>query len=178
MTMTFSLLIDQNDIDAFSAYLDKMGRKASREEILPILKRHMQVLVARERAILSPHSKSGALVQSLTARAGSGDREGTISVFSSPTATPSQLRATWGKKGRKQQQGWYAGLAGKGRRRVFYGNIVHQGHRVVKRNAKGQLYDTGKRAEAIPFAAQASAELGEQQAQACAEAIMKHITEV
>lgn len=84
--------------------------------------------------------------------------------------------STWGTRGRAQQKRWAAGLTGKkGRKRIFYGTIVHQGHRIVKRNASGQLYDTGKRAKAVPFASQAVDALGNQQADAASEAIIKHI---
>jgi hypothetical protein len=61
------------------------------------------------------------------------------------------------------------------RQRVFYGPIVQQGHRIVKRNALGQLYDTGQRAKAVPFATQAVDALGETQSEALAEALLTHI---
>lgn len=169
-----SLLMVREDVERFTAFLDGVGRKASREELLPILKEHFEPVVAEEKAILADHTESGALVQSLSARAGPGDRPGTMSVFSAPTATTKQLQSTWGK-GRWQQRKWAAGLKTKGRRKVFYGNIVHQGHRIVKRNAQGQLYDTGRMTTPVPFAAEAMAAVGEAQSEAAAEALLKHI---
>jgi hypothetical protein len=152
-----------------------MGRRMTRDELLPIMLDHLQPLVSSEKSYLSSHSKSGALEAGLAARAGAGDREGTISVFSNPSATAKQLEKTWGTRGRFQQRNWAAGLRGAGRRRIFYGPIVHQGHRVVRRNAQGDLYDTGAVTTPVPFAQQAVDALGDQQAEACALAICDHI---
>lgn len=174
MPATLTILMDEQDMQRFTAFCDAMGRRTSRAELLPILKEGLEPLVSSEKSTLASHNKSGALSTSLTARSGSGDRPGTISVFSAPTATVKQLQATWGS-GRKQQRGWAAGLSGKGRRQVFYGPIVHQGHRIVKRGKDGQLHDTGKRTTPVPFAHQAAESLGESQAEAIAEAILTHI---
>ena len=156
MSLTIQVLTEDADLQAYADFLEDTKERAEnpREMIVPILLEAMQPMVASEKAFLGGHSKSGALVVSLEARTGSGDREGTISVFSAPTAKPAVLRATWGKRGRKQQQAWFANLSGRGRRAVFYGPIVHQGHRVIKRNAAGELYQAGV-AEPIPFAQQA-----------------------
>jgi hypothetical protein len=175
MNLTLTLLMDRADVEKFTAYLGAMGRRASRDALLPKLKDAFVPLVQAELANLSGHVVSGALVSSLSARAGAGDRPGTMSVFSSPTATVKQLQATWGK-GRRQQQGWASRLSAKGgRRRIFYGPIVHQGHRIVVRGSDGKLRDTGKRIAPVPFASQAVEAMGESQAEAAAGMILDHI---
>ena len=174
MSVAVSILVDPQDIQRVTDYLASMERRTGRAELLPILKEGLEPVVAAEKSYLSSHSKSGALEQSLAARSGSGDRKGTLSVFAAPTATVKLLKETWGK-GRRQQQGWASRLQGKGRRKVFYGPIVHQGHRIVKRNAQGELYDTGKRTQPVPFAQQAVDAMGEQQAEWIAEQILDRI---
>ena len=113
-------------------FIREMGRRTARAEILPILLRAMAPVVAAERGILGPHSRSGALEMSLKARSGGGDRPGTISVFTTPTATRRALKMAWGR-GRAKQRKWAAEITpGRGRIRVFYGPMVESGHRVVR----------------------------------------------
>jgi hypothetical protein len=115
-----------------SDFIQAMGRRASRAELLPIMLEAMGPVVAAEKGILGPHSKSGALELSLRERAGAGDRPGVISVFSAPTATRKALKAAWGR-GRRQQQGWAAAIKpGRGRQSVFYGKFVELGHDIVR----------------------------------------------
>ena len=171
---TFKILANQSDMEKFRIWLDGMETRMARAEILPIMLSHLVPLVSVEKGILSSHSISGALEGSLMARAGRGDREGTISVFSKATATTKQLAATWGH-GSKQQQKWAKKhvLAGKkGRTRVFYDIFVHQGHEVV---AHGKA--TGKFTKPIPFAAQAAESLGDAESEAAANEILQHIVE-
>ena len=171
---TLTLLMDEGDLQRFRDFLNGMEKRAARSELLPILKRNLEPVVAAEQSILSPHNKSDALSLSLKARSGTGDRDGTMSAFAAPTATVKQLQSTWGR-GRAQQRRWAANMTGKGRRRVFYGPMVHQGHRVVKRNALGVLYDTGKVTQPVPFASDAMATTGEQAAEQAATEILDHI---
>jgi hypothetical protein len=171
---TFQILANQSDMEKFRIWLDGMETRMARSEILPIMLRHLQPLVSAEKGILSSHSISGALEGSLMARAGRGDYEGKISVFSKATATTKLLQSTWGsRRGRAQQQKWAGGLTGKkGRSRVFYDIFVHQGHEVV---AHGKA--TGKYTKPIPFAAQAAESLGDAESEAAANEILKHIVE-
>lgn len=174
-SLVLHVAFDANELQAFTDYCDAMGRKLSRKELLPILLEHMKPLAASERSFLEDHTISGALALSLQARSGSGDRPGTISAFSAPTATVKQLRSRW-SGGRKQQRKWAAGLAdASGRRVVFYGPIVHQGHRIVKRGKDGQLYDTGKTVAPIPFAQQAVDSMGDEQAEAAGQDILDYV---
>ena len=169
---TFQILANQSDMEKFRIWLDGMETRMARSEILPIMLSHLEPLVSAEKGILSSHSISGALEGSLMARAGRGDREGKISVFSSPTAASKPLQAAW-SRGRKQQRKWAENLQGKrGRSRVFYGIFVHQGHEVV---AHGK--PTGKYTKPIPFAAQAAESLGDAESEAAANEILKHIVE-
>lgn len=173
--MMISVAMDPEDVRAFTDFLDSMERKLGRAEILPILLKHLEPLAASERNFLNDHTISGALKTSLSARSGAGDYPGTVSAFSAPTATTKQLQAHW-SKGRKQQRRWAANLAGmSGRRAVFYGPIVHQGHRIVKRNKAGELVDTGKRVAPIPFAEQAADSMGEAESDAAANEILDYI---
>jgi hypothetical protein len=174
MASTFSLLIDPGDVARFTAFCDGIGRKASREELLPILERHLAPLVQSEKSFLSGHSQSGALAASLSVRSGSGDRPGTISVFAAATATPSQLRRTWGRKGRPQQQGWAGNMGARGRRMVFYADFVEKGHRIVKVNKSGEHYEAGKAAP-VPFAHQAAESLGDTEAEAAAVEVLEYL---
>jgi hypothetical protein len=173
-SLNIQALVDPQDIDAFTAYYDTVGRKLSRAEMLPILKAGLDPMVASEKSFLAPHSKSGALGGSLQARAGSGDRPGTVSMFAAATATVKQIQATWGAKGRKQQRGWHGALKGKGRVKVFYADYVHKGHRIVKTRANGETYLAGKAAP-VPFAQQAVDALGDAQAEKVARAVLDHI---
>lgn len=177
MPATISILMDEGDVEKFTNfYADVEHRLRNRQVIVSILIKHLEPLVAAERSILASHNKSGALSLSLRARAGSGDRDGTISAFSSPTATTKELQSTWGDRGRKQQKGWLPRLIGsKGRHRVFYGNIVASGHPIVKRNKAGQLFDTGKTVAPIPFAQQAIDSKGDEEAEAAANEILEYI---
>jgi hypothetical protein len=105
------------------------------------------------------------------ARSGGGDKAGTISVFSAPTATSKELQATWGLRGRKQQRDWAAGITGKrGKSRVFYGIYVHQGHEIISHGRA-----TGKFTKPVPFAAQAVESLGDSESEAAASEVLKHI---
>ena len=172
---TISVLLDPSDVNAFSKWMKAMDRRMSREEILPILMKHFEPVVAAEKAILAPHSKSGALSGSLQARSGGGDRPGTISVFSAPTMTRAKLIKAW-SGGRAQQRGWASRMNKKGRkRRVFYDVMVEGGHRQVRRLASGQLAEVGSPVAGVHFAAQAMATVGQREADAAAEAIMDHI---
>jgi hypothetical protein len=177
MPLEMSIIVDENDVRLFTSFLEGMERRTARQLILPILQRNLEPLVASERSYLSSHIKSGALSQSLSSRiAGGGrDRPNVMTAFSAPTATSQQLESTWrGLSARKQQRGW--ALPKKGRRaRVFYGPIVHQGHRVVKRNQSGELYDTGKRVAALPFAQQAMDAMGDSNGELAATEIMNLI---
>jgi hypothetical protein len=154
---------DEDQKESLTAFLDglrdRLNGPTARQQITPILLKHLEPLVEKEREILEPHNKSGALSASLTARAGSGDNSNTVSVFSAPTATNTILANTWGLRGRMQQKGWAANLRPtKTRKRVFYGAIVHQGH---------------GNAEAIPFADEAAEALGDQAAESAAEDVLK-----
>ena len=174
--LTLSVLLNPGDMDRWTGWLQSIETKMAREEILPILMEHFAPVVAAEKGILSGHSKSGALEASLFARSGSGDRPGTMSVFSAPTATTKQLATAWGR-GRGQQRRWSAGLVGKkGRRGIFYASMADRGHRVVKRKANGELYDTGKRTQGIGYVSGAMEQTGDVQADAAANAILNHIT--
>lgn len=176
MSMTIPILVDQQDVEQFTSFLEGMERRTARQQLVPIMKQYLEPLVEKEKEYLGDHTVSGALSESLAARSGAGDRANTISVFSAPTATTKQLQATWGAQGRAQQKGWASRLKPKrGRRRVFYGPIVHQGHRIVKRNAAGELYDTGDKTAPVPFASQATDALAEQKSEALSEALLRHI---
>ena len=180
MALALTILPDPHDLERLRDFIDVMSRRVARAELLPIMKSHLEPVAASERAFLSGggHNKSGALSVGLKARAGGGDRPGTISVFIAPTATKKQLITKWGQ-GRPQQQRWARKLSqspSKGKRAVFYGPIVHQGHRIVKRRADGTLYDTGKRTKPVPFAAAAAEAMGQRQADKMADALLTHIT--
>jgi hypothetical protein len=170
---TFSLLVDPGDIARFTAFCDGIGRKASREELLPILEKHLQPLVDREKAILSNHTQSGALAASLSARSGAGDRPGTMSVFSAATATKATLQKTWGH-GNAAKRAWASETAKRGRRKVFYADWVEKGHRIIKVNKAGKRSEAGH-ADPVFFAQQAAEALGDQEAEAAANEIMEHI---
>lgn len=173
MISTIQVDYDQQDIESFTAYYMSVERKTARQELLPILQAHLEPMVAKEKSFLSGHSKSGALIASLSARSGTGDRPGTMSVFAAATATPKQLSSTWGNSTR-QKQGYVNSLKKrKGRRKVFYADFVEKGHRIVKvRNGVSRM--VGK-AKAVPFASQAVAALGDQQAESAAKAVLEHI---
>jgi len=176
MPATISIIVEQGDLEAFTKfYSDVAHRMENRQAIVSILLKHLEPLVEFERSILSSHTISGALALSLRARAGSGDRPGTVSVFSSPTATTTELQSTWGSiRGRRQQRGWAAGLSGRGRRKVFYGNIVALGHRIVKRNKAGDLVAVGV-VDPIPFAQQAVDAFGDAESEAAAQEVLDYI---
>ena len=172
--LNIQVLVDQQDIDQFTAYYDEVGRKLSRSEMTPILKEHLEPMVESEKSYLAPHSKSGALAGSLAARAGSGDRPGTVSVFAAATATPAMLQATWGRS-TAQKRGFMASMKSrKGRRKVFYADFVEKGHRIVKTRADGATYLAGK-AEPVPFAQQAVDALGDAQAEKAATEVLNFI---
>lgn len=172
---TFSLLVDPGDLARFEAFCEGIGRRASREELLPILQKHLEPLVEHEKGTLSGHSESGALAGSLRARSGTGDRPGTMSVFAAATATPSMLRKTWGLHGRKQQRGWAASLAPRGRRKVFYADFVEKGHRIIHINKFGERSESETPATPVLFAQQAAEALGDTEADAAATEVLEHI---
>lgn len=156
------------EIKALTDYLEGMTRKMQREEMIPILKRNFAPIVQAEKANLAPHSKSGALEMSIKERAGQRDYPGKFSVFSSTTATVKQIIRKW-SRGRRQQQGWAAGMkarGAKGRKSIFYGRFVEYGHKVRGGHGKTQ---------AVHFAGQAMDALGDAQADAAAEEILEHI---
>jgi hypothetical protein len=127
------LTVTIDGAEEVSNFIQAMGRRAARAEILPIMLSAMAPVVADEKGTLGPHSKSGALEMSLKARTGSGDRPDTISVFSAPTATRKALKASWGR-GRKQQKMWAENIdmGKRGRQSVFYGKFVELGHDLVR----------------------------------------------
>jgi len=166
---TLQIIWDPDDIAAFSRYLDGMGKRMADKEIRPILLKHLQPLVALEKANI--HSESGALSASLAARTGSGDRPNVISVFSSSKMTRAKLIKKW-EGGRKQQRGWAEKeKKKKGRaKRVFYDEMVELGHRIVYRNKEGQLVQSSKRPRTAPvYFARRAAEQGAEQALDAAE---------
>lgn len=174
MAWSLSFSLDTGDSSDLGEFMNGIVRRASRKMILPILERHMQTLVEAEKGYLSDHVKSGALIQSLQARVtgGRADRPGTMTAFSSPSANRSLLEATWrGKTARKQQRGWKLPESKRRRARVFYADIVHQGHPIVRRDAEGRLRVVGK-ADPIPFAFRAVAEKGEAELEAAATEIL------
>ena len=171
------IIFDDGDMQRVREWLAGMGRRASRQELSPILIDAFEPVVAMEKSILSGHSKSGALEASLVARSGSGDRPGTFSVYSAPVAKSKGALARKWSKGRAQQGAWAERIAaGTWGKRVVYGPFAEGGHRWVKRNAAGQLYEVQRApAKPIHFAAGAVDALGETQAEKAAEAIMDHI---
>ena len=164
MSLTLTLLMDPADVEKFTAYLEGMKTRAERGPVMAKLLEAFAPVAAAEQAFLrgGGHVISGALVSSLTARAGgvSRDNPGTISVFSAPTATTRMLMKTWRVSRRKQQREWTLKEKLSARQRVFYGPIVHQGH---------------GNASPIPFASSAMDELGEQQAEVASESILELI---
>lgn len=173
MIPTLQVIVDPSDISQFEAYYDAVGKKLAREQMIPILKSFLDPMVASEKAFLAGHTESGALAGSLSARAGSGDRPGTISVFAAATATTKQLQATWGKS-TPQKRGYVARIKKKtGRRSVFYADFVEKGHRIVKVK-HGTAYVAGQ-AKPVPFASQAVDAMGDEQANAAAEAVLDYI---
>ena len=177
MSLTVSILPEPADMEAFSTYLHNVGKKLARAELVPLMIAALEPVVEMEKGILADHSISGALAGSLQARSGSGDRPDTISVFSAPTATRKNLIAAW-SRGRKQHRGWAMHLAslGKGgRKAVFYGPFVEAGHRIVNRDADGNLAAPGGRTAAVHFAAGAMEAIGDKQAEAAADAVLTAI---
>lgn len=174
MIYSIQVMYDQQDIAMLSAYYLSVGRKVARDEIIPILKRHLDPMVAEEKKYLAKHTKSGALISSLVSRSGSGDRPGTMSVFAAATATPKQLASTWGKS-TKQKKGFTSNIRKKkGRRKVFYADFLEKGHRLVRKNSSGVARVVGK-VPAYPFAQQAVDSIGDQQAEAAANEVLDHI---
>ena len=174
--MGLTVIIDMDD--SFRDFLKDIEDRADIKNLDAILIAHMKPIVDKEKSILSDHSKSGALAGSLEPRVGTGDRPGTISVFSAPTARKKFLREHWGR-GRRQQQGWalhpkYQGNKG-GRMGIFYAPFVELGHRQVRRNAEGQLAEVADPTQAVMFAHGAMEELGDQQAEALGDAVLTYI---
>ena len=172
---TLSVIYQPEDIQAFTRYLDGMGKRVSGQEIRPILLKHLQPLVALEKANI--HSESGALSASLAARSGGGDRPNVISVFSSSRMTRAKLIKKW-SGGRKQQRGWAAKMEKKGRaKRVFYDEMVELGHRIVYRDKAGNLVQSSKRPRTAPvyFARRAAEQGGEQALDAAETEVMNFI---
>lgn len=170
------IIFDEGELSDLRRWLSGMTNRMGRKELLPILLEGLRPIVAKEKSILAQgHNQSGALSMSLMARSGSGDRPGTISVFSAALGSKAKLIKLWSKD-RAQLRGQAARVAGgTWGRRVNYAPFVEGGHRIVKRNAAGQLKDTGKRADPVHFAAGAMEALGDAQAEAAAVAILEHI---
>ena len=175
MNLTLSVSFDDGSSDGLGSFMDGIVRRASRAMVLPILQRNLEPVVQAEKSNLSGHNKSGALATSLASRVGGkADRPGTMSAFSSPAATPSVLRSTWGR-GRSQQQTWFSRVKPRGgRRRIFYADFVHQGHDIVRRDASGESHVVGH-ADPIPFALDALLSLGDQQIERAASEILDMI---
>lgn len=171
-----TLIFDSSETERITNFFATMERRLARSELLPILKQNFEPIVAEERSILSDHSRSGSLMSTLIARIGGGDRSGTMSVFSAPTARRRELKALW-SQGRRQQRKWASKIqqSGRGRQSVFYGPFVEMGHRIVVRTKDGGLKDTGDRTDPVLFAHTAIETLGETQAESAAEAIIQHI---
>jgi hypothetical protein len=165
---TLSVIYQPEDIQAFTNYLEAMGKRVSGQGIRPILLKHLQPLVALEKGNI--HSESGALSASLAARAGGGDRPNVISVFSSSKMTRAKLIKKW-SGGRRQQKKWAFKLAPKGgAKRVFYDEMVELGHRIVYRDKAGNLVQSRKRPRTAPvYFARRAAEQGAEQALDAAE---------
>lgn len=175
---TISILPDESDANQFAVFLLSVASKLESREVLgPPLVAHLDVVAARARDILADHSKSGALAGSLQARMGSGDRPGRISAFAAATATTKELTAAW-DTGRSQQKKWSAKLKTlkprRKRRMVFYADFVEKGHRMKRKNVDGELRVVGY-AKPVRFAAGAFAEVGESEADAAAEDVLKII---
>lgn len=175
--MNIEVQFDEAGLSAISGYYQSIGKKLARAELMPILIDAINPVVSKEKEILSKHIVSGALSSSLKARAGSGDRPGTISVFAAPTATMKTLKATWGQS-TKQKRRFHANLAAKGKRgrtAIFYADFLHEGHRLVKKkNGVGRVI---KNVDPVPFAAEAMEAVGDQQADTAANAILNHVIE-
>ena len=99
MAQSIQILMDESDVQNFTAFCDGMGRRTSREELLPILQKYFAPVAASERSALSSHTLTGALQASLVERSGPGDRPGTMSVFTTPTASRDTMESTWGQSG-------------------------------------------------------------------------------
>ena len=161
-------------IDALTGYLAGVSGRAAKMKITPILKEAWAPVVAAEKQGF--RSKSGALAASIKARSGSGDFPGRFSVFAPARATTKQVAARW-NKGRRQQKQFAAAAIASGKRsyNVFYSGWVESGHRIVKRNKAGVLYDTGHTTKAVHFAQKAVDALGAAAAQKAADDAAKMI---
>ena len=180
MNLTIGILYDEADVRAFTDYLERVESRAqARGEMIPILLEALEPLVGREKEYLEAgeHVKSRALVESLQARAGSGDKAGTISVFSAATAKRSTINKTWGRSGRRQQREYLAGSRTHGRTAIWYAPMLHQGHPLMVRGPGGQYVQSKNHpmVDPVPFAAQAVEALGDAQQQACADAVLNKI---
>ncbi len=166
MNLNIAFSMNEADVENVNHYIDVMGKRAmdGGGAIKAILLKHLEPMVAAEKVYLAPHSKSGALEASLQARAGTGDRPGTISVFAAPSATTATLRQTWGQ-GRAQQRRWFNKIPKdkRGRTAVFYGPIVHQGH---------------GNAAPVPFAADTVDSMGDAAMDDAAEEVLNYIVGV
>ena len=184
MIPTLTISMHPGDLAKVKAYFVEMGRRAAREQLVPIMLDAFQPVVAAEKAHLSGHSKTGALEGALRARAGSGDRKDTISVFSAPTAKKSQIAAAWAT-GNLQKRRWAqserARKGHRGRRKIFYADYVERGHRVVRRSASGELKVVPNSkggvswVEGVHFAEGAMDSAGDAAAAVAEEAILDHI---
>ena len=182
--LTINVLLDPQDMARFGQYLEGMSKRMQREDIGPILLECLEPIVAREKAILDPHSKSGALEMSITARMGAGDKPGTVSAFSAASTSSSQIATAWGT-GRAQQRRWSVSMGKRrGRRRsvIFYADWAEGGHRIVTKNSAGQKRTKPNPqggeswSQPIHFARDAMDELGDIQAEKAAKMILDHIS--
>ena len=174
---TIGIIFDEGDLARVRQEFAGMKTRAARQEIIPILLEAFQPVVGEEKSILAEgHNETGALSASLKARSGSGDRPGTFSVFSAPLLAKKQLIARW-LTGRAQLRAQAARVAGgTWGRRINYAPYAEAGHRWVRRNAKGQLYQVNRPpAKPIHFAAGAVDAKGDEQAEKAADAIMDHV---
>lgn len=150
-------------------WMDAMGKRASREAILPIMKAAAEPLVGLERGNI--RSISGALSSSLKVRSGKGDRPGVVSVYIQPSATAKQLTRIWSASPRKQHHQFAQRASESTHRRysVFYGHFVESGHKIVR---KGRVVG---RAEPVRFAQRAADAGGDEAGNQIIENILSEI---
>lgn len=149
-----SLSIQTDGMQAVTDYIETVGRRAARADIIPLMKAPWGSVVSAEKANIQ--SETGALSRSLKARAGGGDRPGRFSVYTPATATAKQAAQIWGRSSKPQhkQMAARAMESGFARYRIFYGPWVEKGHRLVRRDAHGFKRQIGM-VKPHPFAAPA-----------------------
>lgn len=119
-------------------WMESMGLRATRTAFLPVMAESFKPVVAAERASSAFEDVSGALRGSLRERSGPGDRPGVISVYSAPTARGKRdlkgLVQRWSVSPRGQHRMLAARLKSEKFKsfRVFYGDFVEAGHRLVR----------------------------------------------